>query len=62
MGKISGVVERETALKRWFINQGLITRDSAVVYPNFIHFHQQSKHRRTQPLAMVGDGTITATY
>ena len=45
-----------------YINQGLITRDSAVVYPNFIHFHQQSKHRRTQPLAMVGDGTITDSY
>jgi len=44
-------VEWETALKRRHINQGLITRDSAVVYPNFIHFHQQNKHRRTQPLA-----------
>lgn len=55
MGKISGVLERGSGaetpgplIRPW------LQATSKAVYPNFIHFDQQSKREQTQPLAVAG--------
>lgn len=55
MGKISGVLERGSGaetpaplIRPW------LQATSKAVYPNFIHFDQQSEREQTQPLAPAG--------